>query len=362
MIIGGILFSIIVVTMIFLPPSLGKMPLFYDDKGNFVPGSISEKTYIDVDGTKIGMLITAKDETKPVLLFLGGGPGIPEYLLEYERPTGIANEFVVCYLEYRGTSISYDKNMSREDMMTERYLSDIVAVTEYLKERFNQDKVYLMGHSFGTSLGIQVVHNHPELYHAYIAMAQITDQKKSEGIAYQFMLEQYKLENNTKMVKKFEKYPILTSEKAYLEYKTALLRDNAMHDLGVGTTRNMDSVITGIFLPSLRCKVYTPMERINIWRSKAFITSSPIGIESTQFNAFDKVPSLEIPVYFFGGIYDYTCCYSLQKEYYETLDAPQKGFYTFDNSAHSPLFEEPQRAIEILTKDVLENKNALSDK
>jgi pimeloyl-ACP methyl ester carboxylesterase len=157
------------------------------------------------------------------------------------------------------------------------------------------------------------------------------------------MKEQYRLLGNTKMMKQFESYD---------QYKSKpMLRDKAMHDLGVGTTRDMDSVITGILLPSLRCEVFSPMERINIWRGKVLAQGSPIEQDMFNFNAFEEVPSLDIPIYFFAGINDYTCCYSLQKEYYEYIQAPVKVFYTFENSAHSPLFEESDKAISILTQD-----------
>ena len=76
-----------------------------------------------------------------------------------------------------------------------------------------------------------------------------------------------------------------------------------------------------------------------------------------HFNALERVPSLEIPSYFFAGAYDYTCLYSLQKEYYAHMQAPLKGFYTFENSAHSPLFEEPDKAIKILTRDIVNGTN-----
>jgi pimeloyl-ACP methyl ester carboxylesterase len=67
-------------------------------------------------------------------------------------------------------------------------------------------------------------------------------------------------------------------------------------------------------------------------------------------------------VYFLGGKYDYTCCYSLQKEYYERIQAPLKGFYTFENSAHSPMYEEPELAMRIFEQDVLKGMNNLADK
>lgn len=356
-----IIICVMLIIWVIFPPSLGKMPLFYNDNGNVIPDSISEKIYIDVNGAKIGLLITGKNKSNPVLLFLGGGPGIPEYLLEYFHPTKLADEFVVCYLEYRGTSISYDSHIDADTLTTKCYLSDVAAVSDYLKNRFSKEKIYLMGHSFGTFIGIQAAFEHPETYHAYIAMSQIANQAESEILAYQYMLDQYRKMNNSKMIKEFEKYQITSSDEAYDNYCVSSLRDNAMHDLGIGTMHTMNSVITGIFLPSLRCKVYTPLERINIWRGKNFLATTPIGNERMRFNAFVDVPYLEIPIYFFGGIYDYTCCYSLQKKYFETIKAPLKGFYTFSNSAHSPLWEEPDRFIAILTQDILNAKNELSD-
>ncbi|UWD48569.1 alpha/beta hydrolase [Clostridioides difficile] len=346
---------------IILPPSFGKIKPFRDKNGNILEGSISEKISLDINNTSLGMFIKGKDTKKPVLLLLGGGPGIPEYFLETQYPTGIEDEFVVCYLEYRGTSLSYSPNILPETITTEQYIDDVVKVTNYLQERFGQDKVYLAGHSFGTYIGILTASRYPELYNAYISMAQITDQEKSEKLAYNYMLEQYKLVGNTKMVKKFESYPILTNDKAYKSYYNSSLRDTAMHDLGVGTTHDMDSVITGIFFPSLRCTVYSPFERINIWRGKSLSNTTPIVADTTQFNAFLEVPTLDIPIYFLAGRYDYTCCYSLQKYYYEQIQAPIKAFYTFNNSAHSPLFEEPKKAMNILRQDVLTGNNALSD-
>jgi pimeloyl-ACP methyl ester carboxylesterase len=74
------------------------------------------------------------------------------------------------------------------------------------------------------------------------------------------------------------------------------------------------------------------------------------------------VTELDIPVYFFHGFYDYTCAYPLAAAYLDLLRAPLKGFYTFRHSAHSPLFEEPEKALNILVEDVLNGSNLLADK
>ncbi|MDD3413458.1 MAG: alpha/beta hydrolase [Lachnospiraceae bacterium] len=340
-----VLLGIVILVMIILPPSTGKSKPFLDNNENILKGSISEKCYLKANDTTLGMFIMAKDETKPVLLICGGGPGIPEYLLEQFYPTGLENEFVVCYLEYRGTGLSYDSSIDPDTVTTEQYVEDIIAVTNYLRERFKQKKLYLLGHSYGTSVGIKAAQKNPELYHAYIAMSQMCNQPESEKRAYEYMKEQYSLAGNTKMVKQFENYE---------QYKSNLiLRDKAMHDLGVGTTRDMNSIITGLVLPSLRCKAYSPLERINIWRGKISSNRFKAEMDKFNFNAFEEVPSMDIPIYFLAGVNDYTCCYSLQKEYYEYIKAPVKKFYSFDYSAHSPLFEESDKAISILKEDVL---------
>lgn len=346
---------LLVFMMLVFPPSKGDLPQFYDENGNTLPNSTSEKCSLEVDGGTIGMIVMAKDIHNPVLLVCGGGPGIPEYLLESLYPSHLADKFVVCYLEYRGTGLSYRSDIHAADMTTERYMADIAAVTTYLCERFSKEKIYIMGHSFGSYVAIKTVQQYPTYYHGYIAMAQICNQKESEYRAYDYMKEQYKRLGNEKMVKKFEEYPIRESEEMYKKYFSSSLRDTAMHELGVGTTRDMKSVISGIFFPSLRCKDYTWEERINIWRGKANSAQFPVAEDAIHFNAFEEVPSLQIPIYFFAGQYDYTCCYSLQSEYYAHIEAPKKEFYVFENAAHSPIFENPEEAMELL-EEILYNK------
>ena len=110
----------------------------------------------------------------------------------------------------------------------------------------------------------------------------------------------------------------------------------------------MDNVITGLFFPSLRIKAYTPSERINIWRGKAASGKFAVHDQSRDFNAFEAVPAIEIPVYFFAGENDMTCCTSLQKEYYEMIEAPEKEFFLYKGCAHSPIYEDGEKTRKIL--------------
>jgi pimeloyl-ACP methyl ester carboxylesterase len=139
------------------------------------------------------------------------------------------------------------------------------------------------------------------------------------------------------------------------------LRDPAMHSLGIGTTHDMDSVITGLFLPSLQSRDYTLIEKVNTWRAKASSGVALLWDDMLTTDLSKQVTKLDIPVYFFSGIYDYTVNYTLAKDYFEKLQAPVKGFYTFEHSAHSPIFEEPEKVRKIMQLDVLVGANSLAD-
>ena len=220
---------------------------FVDENGSPLAGSISEKVFVNINGVEQGMFIKSKDATHPVLLYLHGG--MPDYFLTQKYPTGLEDYFTVVWWEQRGSGISYSADIPPETMTLEQMISDTLEVTNYLRHRFGKEKIYLMGHSGGTFIGIQAAARAPELYYAYIGVAQMSYQLKSERLAYEYMLQQFKENGNTKMVRKLEAAPVTMTggtPDAYLA-----LRDEAMHSLGIGTTHDMNSVITGIFLPSL---------------------------------------------------------------------------------------------------------------
>lgn len=327
-----VLILLIILTWI-LPPFTTKIK--HDN------GGIGEKVFLTIGGIEQGMIIKGNDMENPVLLFLSGGPGIPECFLDYQYPTFLEDEFIVCFFDWRGTGLSYGKSVTPESMTRRQFIADTFEVTEYLRERFETDKIYLAAHSFGTSIGIQAIAERPELYKGYIAISQISDQTRSEQLAYEYMVSVCEKEGNHTLLEQLTDNPFGTES-----YFNSGVRDKAMHALGVGTTRNMKSVITGIFFPSLRMTDYSLKERINIWRGKSFVNQTMQ--DTFTFNAFETVKSVNVPVYFLAGKYDYTCCYELQKEYFDFLEAPEKYFYTFENSAHSPLFEEPKKAEEII--------------
>ena len=356
-----LLVCVLILGSILLAYSPGKPEPFLDENGNPLAGSISEKIHININGAEQGMFIKGKDINNPVLLFVHGGPGMPEYWLTQRYPTGLEDYFTVVWWEQRGAGLSYSPDIPPETMTAEQFISDTIEVTNYLRKRFGQEKIYLMAHSWGSYIGIQAAAREPDLYHAYIGIGQISHQIQSEQLAYQYALAYYKENRNTKMVKKLEAAPPTLT--VPLPDKYEALRDAYMHGAGIGTTREMNSVVTGIFLPSWLFQEYTVGEKVNLWRGKIYSRSRSFSLwDKMQITDLtQQVTELEIPVYFLHGVYDYTCAYPLAKDYFETLEAPVKGFYTFENSAHSPMFEEPEKVLKILLVDVLIGTNNLAD-
>jgi pimeloyl-ACP methyl ester carboxylesterase len=342
--------------------SPGKLKPFKDQEGQVLDGSISEKIFINIGGVKQGVFLRGKDTNNPVLLFVHGGPSFPEYFLVEKYPVGLEDYFTVCYWEQRGGGISYTPEVTLESMTLEQLASDAIEVTNYLRGRFNKQKIYIMAHSGGTAFAIQAVERYPQLFHAYIGIAQITRQAESEVLCYKYMMNRYLADGNSKMVAELKKYPILENNSLLLPFFNSVLRDKAQHDLGIGTMHNMRSIIKDVFFSVWTCKAYTVREKLNIWVSKfSFLKKTGLRSEIIRSDIAAKVPGLEIPVYFFSGKYDLTVNKDLSKEYLEKIEAPVKGFYTFNESAHSPMFEEPQRLKEILIKDVLNKSTNLAD-
>ncbi len=337
--------------------SPGKPKPFLDASRNPLPDSISEKVFVEVNGTRQGMFIKSVNAANAVLLYLHGG--MPDYFLSARYPTGLEKTFTVVWWEQRGSGISYSPDIPRETMTMEQLLSDVFAVTDSLRRRFGKSRIYLMGHSGGSFIGIQAVARSPERYHAYIGVAQMSYQLESERLGWEYMLDEFRTSGNIAMVKRLLAAPVTLSGGVPPRY--AAIRDVAMHRLGIGTMREMRFLLTGLVLPSLQFREYTVKEKVNLWRAKSRSGISILWDRMVATDLRQQLIAIDTPVYFFHGRFDYTVNYALAKDYLGAIRAPVKGFYTFDSSAHSPMFEEPEKMNRILREDVLTGSNGLAD-
>lgn len=178
-------------------------------------------------------------------------------------------------------------------------------------------------------------------------------------LAYDYMLRRFQEMGDLDMLRKLEAAPVTVAGGTPPRYLA--VRDEAMHRLGVGTMHEMTDLMQGLFLGSLQCREYTLGEKVGLWRGKFSAGVSSLWGEATTTDLTRTVPAVDVPVYLLHGSYDYTVSYPLAKVYLEQLRAPVKGFYTFERSAHSPMFEEPDKVVNILRQDVLAGTARLAD-
>ena len=338
--------------------SPGRPDPLRDMAGDIIPGGISERVTVEIGGIPQGMFIQSADYSNPVLLFLHGGPGMVEFFMEQEYPTGLHEHFTMVWWEQRGAGMSFSADIPPETMTLDRMIADAIEVADYLRTRFGQDRIILLGHSWGAYLGIQVAAAAPDRFLAYVGMGQIAYQLRSEVMARDHLLDLYRAQGDTGMVRRLEAAPVSMQDGASDAWMR--LRDRAMHQAGVGHMREMTSVVTGIFLPMWRVRAYTLPEKIDIWRGKAW--SRPFFWDDLiRDDLTARLTTFDLPIYILAGRHDYTTNSELSRAYFDAIEAPVKGFYLFDESAHSPLFEEPELATQILLNDVLGETNALAD-
>jgi pimeloyl-ACP methyl ester carboxylesterase len=346
-ILAVILSLIMVLALILWIKSPEKTDPFADSNGNIIPGSISTIERIVLGGLDQYLIIRGADTTKPVMLFLHGGPGSPEFAFMKTTNQAIENDFIMVYWEQRGAGKSYSKDIPVETMNLEQFISDTRELSEYLAKRFNQEKIYIMGHSWGSFLGILTAYQYPELYHAYIGIGQVCHQYKGEYISYEWVKEQATIQNNNKAIKDLNEISFPDSLASVDKWQDFLMVErNYVTQFGGGVTRDMRGMWPLVKMV-LDTKEYTFSDKMNFMPASLF-SLEYLWLEVINTNFFNEIDSMQVPVYIFQGKYDYQTPYSLAKDFYDQLKAPQKEFFTFENSAHSPVMEEVDKFNSIL--------------
>lgn len=169
----------------------------------------------------------------------------------------------------------------------------------------------------------------PDRFPAYVGMAQIAYQLRSEVMAHAALLTACRQRGDTAMVRGLAAAPI--SLETGLSLTWMRLRDRAMHGLGAGNTHAGGSVITGIFLPVWRVRSYSVLDKINVWRSK--LRSRPFFWEAMLRDDLRlRLTKFDLPVHFLAGRHDLTVNPTLMRDYFDRINAPEKGFHLFENS------------------------------
>ena len=326
----------------------GKVAPYRDENGKVLPRSVAEVTRVQIGGMEQGMVIKGRSLDNPVLLSLHGGPGASEYLTIKAFPLNLEDYFTVCWWDQRGCGLSWEPNIQPGTITLEQMISDTIEVTNYLRRRFGKEKIYVMGHSWGSFLGVHVVDRNPELFEAYIGIGQTTNGMESEKQAYACMLDTARRSGDRKTEKKLLAYQVTDLDSLTPEYLT--LRSNITRKQGTGIFHVPRSYIS-LLLPYILAKEYTLRDKYGCTKGVECL-NQPVNEPNFSVNLSEAIPKLQVPVYIFHGIHDVQVSYQLAREYFDILDAPVKRFYAFEHSAHCPHWEEPEKFMEIIRRDI----------
>lgn len=288
------------------------------------PNGIASLERVRIGGVDQYILIRGNDTSLPVLLFLHGGPGMPAMYLAHAFQGELEKEFVVVQWDRRGAGKSYREDISGT-LTTEQLVADTVELTNMLRVRFHQDKIYLVGHSWGTYLGMLVIARYPELYRAYVGIGQLARMSPIAAIQDEYIRQSAAHMGDQEAIKQ-------------LEQKGADVRETLLFKFG-GELHYAKSY-TPLLLTGLAAPEYSLRDARNIPRgvslySRDFVQNSISG------ELMDVITQVEIPVYFFTGRYDYTDPFALTEQYFSKIRAPEKHLVWFEQSSHFPFYEEP---------------------
>lgn len=270
----------------------------------------------------------------PIILFLHGGPGTAQISFSRKSQKRLEDSFLVINWDQRGAGRSYSRSLQKDDMKIERFIEDAVELIEYLLKRFGQEKVYLVGHSWGTIIGAYVTAKKPDLIQAYIAIGQIVDMERGELISYQFTLDEARRLNNKKAIQQLEKI----GPPPYAKLSDAGIQRDWLSKFHGAV---YEGSLLGTILKNISIRDLRPLDIIR-FVAGAMLSLSTLEDEQNKVKLLQDVPEMKVPVYFCCGRRDYNVPFELVIEYAERLKAPQKRIIWFDHSAHLPNFEEPE--------------------
>ena len=296
--------------------------------------SISWLGQVKMNGTKHEIMIRGANASNPIIIFVHGGPGSSEipYVRKYQKE--LEQHFTIVHYDQRGSGKSYHFFEDYSDLTTDLLVNDLLALTDYIREKLGQEKVLLIAHSFGTYIGMKAAMKSPDRFYAYIGIGQVADTVQSELDSLEYTIEQAKKAGNEKDVKRLE---LLRNA---IEQGEAFTPRNLVRKYGGASRRindNRDYVFGFLMNPE-----YNGLDVIRYFMGIS--VSQDVLLDEEAGNSLPRtVKRLEIPAFFVMGKYDYMTSVKAAKDYFDALEAPVKDFVIFGQSAHYPQFEEKEK-------------------
>jgi pimeloyl-ACP methyl ester carboxylesterase len=292
------------------------------------PDGIHVQEAIHIGGIKQWITISGTSTTHPVLLFLHGGPGNSAMSYADKFSGELQKRFVVVHWDQRESGKTAELNSSDKSLSADLMVNDAIEVINYLRRRFSQNKIYVMGHSWGGFLALKIASTHPELLKACLAVSPMINQLESERLSLQWMLDKAKQENNREALTELQTIavPFANGEQLYF-HRSWLLK------------------MAGRKAPS--------KSFVETWATKWLNVFN----EGSAVNFIATAPEIECPIYLFVGHKDYQTHFRLAEDYYNIVKAPKKDLFWFENSGHNLTTSDPERLQEIVINKILPETN-----
>ncbi len=301
------------------------------EDGAELESGIAELTTVEIGGHDQALMIRGRDTDNPVLLYLNGGPGGTD-IGAVRQDVGLEQDFVVVTWEQRGAGKSYAELDPLETFTLDRFISDTIELTDYLRERFNEDRIYLVGQSWGSTLGALAVDARPDLFHAFVGVGQMVSQRETDRLFWEDALAWAQDTGNTAIADSREgdgppPYEDLNNYAGVISYEHEW---NAYP--GLDLTHEMPGIL---FVPE-----YTFMDRVNAF--KGFLDTNATLYPQLQHLDFrNDLTRLDVPYYMVLGEYEARGRAVLADQWFDVLDAPGKERIVFEGSGHRANFDRP---------------------
>lgn len=317
-------------------------------------GCADYEEWVTLNGDRQNIAVLSEDVSNPVILFVHGGPGICDRHWVRHYQSGLAKDYTLVFWDQRGSGKSYTKAVKQSVPQVEQYIQDAKALVEYLCEKFGQDKIVVAGHSWGTVIGVPLVQRYPQHIAAYISQGQVVNGPENERISYEFCLREAKAAGDEKAIAALEgNGPV---EGVYPSAKAMRAQRDCLVRYGGSDYHDRSGLVPSLLIPLVKMEGYK-LTDIPKYVAGALYLSGVMWPQVVECDYDASARALGVPVLMTVGRHDYNTPFELAEAWFSSLEVPYKEIVWFDDSAHSPIKEEPEkwgRAVEAFLEKVVQ--------
>lgn len=300
---------------------------------------INESLYVDINGTKQWINIYGENINNPVLLYLHGGPGSSTSDFDYVITRKWADVYTVVTWDQRNCGKSYSKDQNNTVLTRELMMEDGKALTEFVLAHLNQEKITLLGHSWGSIYGANLALEYPEYYACFIGTGQLIDSEENE-VAFKQAALLWAGDDEESL----EWVEQLTPDRfsmAHITARNALMKKYGYSMMENGSDYNLISAV--IFNPN-----YSIADWINYFKRDMSIYLDFFGSDEFKSFSLKGRTKYDVPYYNINGDKDYQTNYQLAQIYFDQIEAPHKKLFMMSDMTHGLLESRSEDFSEIV--------------